>query len=274
MTFKAVSERERKQKSRGKIALSSVTQMFISFALTTLILAPQPGSTEENKQKNSLPPAPDTGSPQEESSAGGTRDNRQQNDLCGAKNEEIVYLLGEQNREHTLADHPTFWFHLPQNLRKIAQMKFVVKELETGRQIYDRTIEEIKPAGIIGIALPQKQKYALSPQTNYTWSLEVECDRTNKESEVALSGWISQKPANPKLQQNLATASKLEKHSVYFQHGFLYDALTELAQLKVARPTDNRINTAWNQLLTDLGWQELTQQQSAIEPTLLDFRGL
>ena len=240
--------------------------------LVALLLLPLAGNTKEKKSSNNtnrLPPAPDTGSPEEDFSAGGTR-KRLEDTVCSEIEQNLIYLLGNRNREFTSSAYPTFWFRVPNTMNEITQMKFVVTELETGKKIYDRSIRDQK-SGIIGITLPKEQKYALSPETNYAWSLEVDCSQTDEETQIALEGWLS-RVSPSKLQDRLAAASKTERHQIYWQHNLLYDALTELARHRIAEPNNTQVEIAWNQLLVELGWQDLVQQQSAIEPTILDTR--
>ena len=244
----------------------------LALCLVALVLIPEPGNTKEKKGNNRLPSAPDTGSPKEDFSAGGTRDNRGKNTVCGVEPEQIAYLLGNRNREFTLSAHPTFWFHIPNNIDRQAQLKFIVTELETNKKIYDRAIALFPQPTLIGIDLPKKRSYSLSPETNYAWSLEVDCTKANSESEIVLSGWVTRLSSQSELKNQLATAPETEKHTVYLKHNFLYDALTELAQRRMAKPNDIGIETAWNQLLTELGWSDLIQPESATDPSSLDMR--
>lgn len=251
--------------TKNKWAISVLT------LLIALLLLPQTGNTKEKKSNNNrLPPAPDTGSPEEDFSAGGTRDNKPKNTLCGVDGQQITYLLGNGNREFTLSAYPTFWFYIPHATDKIAQIEFVITELETGKKIYDLVIQGNRRAAITGIDLPKEKRYALSPKENYAWSLKVDCARTNREPEIALEGWLTRLPSKSKLQNQLASASEAEKHRVYFQHNLLYDALTQLAQRRIAEPSNTQIETAWNQLLTKLGWQDLIEEKSIIEPSFVD----
>ncbi|MEM7756799.1 MAG: DUF928 domain-containing protein [Cyanobacteria bacterium P01_A01_bin.40] len=230
--------------------------------LITLLLLSLPGDAKEKKGTNNttrLPPAPDTGAPEEDFSAGGTRDNRHRDSVCGVNRRQVAYLLGNRNREFTSDAYPTFWFHIPNSINKVAQIKFAVTELETGKKIYDRTIAETEKSSIIGIDLPQKKRYALSPEVNYAWNLEVNCAGTDRESEIALEGWLTRLPLNSQLQDQLAAVSEAEKHTIYLKHNLFYDALTQLAQLRIAKPHNLEIATAWNRLLTELGWQDLIQ---------------
>ena len=239
--------------------------------LLVLLLIPLPGNTKEKKDNsNRLPPAPDTGSPEEDFSAGGTRDNRHNDTVCGIDRDQIAYLLGNKNREFTSSAHPTFWFHIPSRMNQEAKVRFAVSELETGNKIYDRVIEQNKKSPIVGIDLPKEKQYALSPKVNYVWSLKVDCPGTSSESDIALEGWLTRSPLKSKLQQRLAATPEIERHTVYLQQNLLYDALTELAKRRIAKPNDIQIEAAWNQLLTKLGWQDLVQQKSATEPSVFD----
>ena len=240
--------------------------------LVALLLIPLPGNTKDktsDRHRNRLPPAPDTGSPEEDFSAGGTRDNRYKDTICSIDRQQFAYLLGNRNREFTLSAYPTFWFHVPNTTNKTTQIKFVLTELETGKKIYERSLSK-KESGIVGITLPQKQKYALSPETNYAWSLEADCSQNGKK--IALEGWLSRASSSSRLQDRLAATPEAEKYKIYFQHNLLYDALTQLARRRMAKPDNPQIEMAWSQLLTELGWQDLIQQESATEPFIIDTR--
>ena len=267
MSLKKANLKSRWQKQKNQWFMLALS------LLLALLLVPVPGNTKEkksNSNRNRLPPAPDTGSPEGDFSAGGTRDNQQFGATCGIDRGQLAYLLGNRNREFTSSAYPTFWFHVPNTTNKITQMKFVVKELETGKKIYERSISK-KESGIIGITLPQEQKYALSPKTNYAWSLEADCSQTDGKK-IALEGWLSRASLSSELQDRLAATPEAEKYAVYFQHNFLYDALTQLAQRRIAKPDNPQIETAWSQLLTELGWQDLIQQEFATEPSIIDTR--
>ena len=269
MSLKKVCLRGQRQKNQWAIATITL--------LVALLLVCQPGNAKEEKKNNHsrrLPPAPSTGAPEGDFSAGGTRDNRHKNNVCGVDKEQIAYLLGNKNREFTSSAYPTFWFYIPDLGNKIARMNFAVRELETGKKIYNRVIKGTKEWGIIGIDLPKEQKYALSPEVNYTWSLKLDCAQTDRESEIALEGWLTRLPlgSTSQFQNQLATTSEAEKHTVYLQHNLLYDALTQLAQHRIAKPNNIQIETAWNQLLATLGWQELIHHESAIETSIVDVQ--
>lgn len=254
----------KQQRKLRKLAIAIVTLGLIFFS------APYSRSIEKSRENgNSLPASPDTGSPEEDFSAGGTRDSNQLNKICGENSQEMVYLLGNRNREFTLSAHPTFWFYLPDRVKKVAQINFVLTELETGKEIYARALQPPEKAGIFGISMPSKPEYTLSPQVNYRWSLEVDCAESDEEPIIALEGWLSRLPLNSDLKNKLAATPDEQKHLVYLQHNLLYDALNDLVQLRIVQPQNTELITAWNQLLVELGWQNLAQQL-AVKPFLLN----
>jgi hypothetical protein len=273
MLLKAIYSKNRSLGSPRIINFSRVWRLIFITCLMILFFAPQSGQAKEkNNQSNRLPPAPDTGSPEEDFAAGGTRDGQLKNTVCGTNTENIVYLLGNKNREFTASAYPSFWFHIPQNMNGINQMKLVVTELTTGKKIYDRILPKPQQPGIIGVNLPQSPQYALSPKTNYTWSLQVDCAGEKQEPEIALTGWLSRLSSNSKLENQLANTSELNKYKVYLQNNLLYDALNDLAELRIAQPNNTNIEIAWTDLLSKLGWQDLTETKSAVYHYVRDMK--
>lgn len=245
------------------------TKTLLYAVLIAALFAPVKGNTmNKKKQGRRLPPAPDTGSPEGDFSAGGTRDNRLQDSWCGNSEQQAAYLLGNRNREFTQTAYPTFWFNLPDTSNEVAWMRFSITELETGKKIYARSISHPPSAGIFGISLPPEQQYALTPETNYSWNLEVQC-AVDQKPKVALEGWILRKPSDAQLRNKLASTSRLARHQLYLQHNLWYDALTTLARHHIARPDHDKIKTAWHDLLGELGWQELIHD-NVTAPVLLD----
>ena len=251
---------------------------FSTVILSVFTLISSSVAYAEKKTRNKLPSSPDTGSPEEDFSAGGTRDNHLSTGVCGADGQPIIYLLGDNNREFTIKTHPTFWFYFSERKNKISQIKFILTELETGKQIYSRTVEAPEKVGTVGITIPAEQKSALFPNINYSWSINVNCVGQNEsialaqrlaEGEIAtLEGWIHRLPLNADLQNQLANASTEEKYRVYLQNNLLYDALDYLAQRRITEPNNSQLKVVWNQLLSELGWQNLIEP--VVKPRILN----
>jgi len=264
MLFHKIDDKKQKQ----------ILNLVISFATlcSFVFLVPYSGYAEEKTAKNPLPSAPDTGTPEEDFSAGGTRDNRQLLTMCGENSQQITYLLGQHNRDFTLDTHPTFWFYIPSNVRKVANLEFILTEVATGRKIYDRAIAVPENDGLVGLSMPLDPEYALSTDTNYSWSLNVACNETNEDPALVLAGWVRRMPLKPDLQNQLATASEQEKYQVYLQENLYYDALNNLVQLRMSEPNNPQLETAWNQILIKLGWHNLIKEDAVslhlLSPTI------
>ena len=241
--------------------------LFFTVTFGVLISIISPLVYAQETTENNLPASPNTGSPEDDFSAGGTRDNHLLTDVCALDNRAIAYLLGDNNREFTIEAHPTFWFYFDDNKNKINRIEFILTELETGKQIYNRTVEVPKKVGTVGITIPAEQKYALSLNINYSWSVNVNCVGQN-ESTFALKGWIQRLPLSTDLQNRLANASTEEKYRVYLQNNLLYDALDYLAQRRITEPNNNQLKVVWNQFLSELGWQNLIEP--VVEPRILN----
>ena len=245
-----------------KIPRNFQKTFFTATAFGLLVLVNSASVYGEEKTKNTnLPTAPDTGTPEEDFQSAGTRDNNTFSNLCDANSQQIVYLLGNNIRESTLSAHPVFWFNFPDASEAISQVEFVLKETDTDNKIYHRVVETPKQSGTVGIALPQEEQYALNPNINYSWSLNVDCVGEQQET-LELTGWLRRVLPNTELQNRLATASESEKYRVYLEHNLLYDALNELAQRRTKEPSNLKIVTAWNQLLKELGWEDLARQST------------
>lgn len=263
MLLTNIFSKSQRQENQLRIEYSKVWKLICILLLIAFFPVSQSGYAEEKREnKTTLPPAPETGSPEGDFSAGGTRGNKPRNFVCGHKSLNIFYLLGDRNREFTLSAYPSFWFYISNRINKTTQIKFVISELKTGNKVYERVIQGTNKSGIIGITLPKDQQYALSSEENYSWSLIVDCAETYKNSETILGGWLTRLSSDSELQQQLAAVSEAEKYTVYLKHNLLYDALEELALSRIAKPNNIKIETAWNQLLTKLGWEDLAQQKS------------
>ena len=208
-----------------------------------------------------LPPAPSTGTPEGTSSAGGTRSEPEIVQTCETSDQSLVYLLDSGIRDFTLDAYPVFWFYNPYTSGEIAYWEFALAEVQTEKTIYHTVVNSQERAGIMGIALPQQEIYALEQDKDYLWSLRVYCGQQDDKPSIVLEGWVHRLPLNPDLEQELATyPTSQDAYPVYIDNNIFYDALTSLARLRQQKPQNRKIIEDWDQFLTDLGWQELTRK--------------
>ena len=235
------------------IFLSMITSMGIGYSVVA-------------KEVADLPPAPITGTPEGNSSAGGTRGESKIEQICNSTNQSLVYLLDSGIRDFTIAAYPIFWFYSPYTAGQIDYLEFALTEVQTNQTIYRTKVNPRERSGIMGIALPQEKKYALELNKDYSWSLQVYCSQQDNRADIVFEGWLRRLPMTSSLEKDLA-AFPSQHYSVYLENNILYDALTNLAQLRQKKPNDPQIIKAWNKLLIDLGRQELIPQP-ILEPVV------
>jgi Domain of Unknown Function (DUF928) len=218
--------------------------------------------TTTAKELAKLPKAPQRGTPDGSSTAGGSRTEPGLGNVCSQSNQSIAYLLDSNIRDYTSTPYPTFWFNIPRHAFKIANVEFALAESQTDKTIYRTKVKLEERTGIMGIALPQKEQYALKPDMDYTWHLQVDCQEAEQLSEVSLKGWVRRLSMNPDLTNELKSSS--QKYAIYAENNILYDALGELIRLRQQNPSDREISQAWTKFLADLGKQDLAQQNFSI----------
>jgi hypothetical protein len=233
-----------------------VAQLIVTFSLILAvpIAYPQLASSQFGKpQTSDLPPAPDTGTTEDDSKPGGTRTDRET--TCNATEKPLTSLLAMG--DFTLSQYPTFWFYVPFTAEEVSHIAFVLKEIPEDKTTYQASIQLSDRPGIIKIAIPSEEKYALTLQKNYRWHLIVYCtpQRVDK-PDIALMGWIRRVSMTSQLKNQLAMVNSRE-YITYIEHYIYYDAVTELATLQLTYPGEARFHRDWNHLLELLGRKEL-----------------
>lgn len=146
---------------------------------------------------------------------------------------------------------PTLWFYLPEPLTDSATTEFVIKD--SGDQVLysGQLIGETADSGIVGVPLAVD----LAPGAAYHWFLTVDCDSNER---AVVDGWIERRSPDSTLSNLLTQASPRNRAALYANAGFLQDALTELATLRLADLEDEMIARDWVGFLSALDLPELT----------------
>jgi hypothetical protein len=203
-------------------------------------------------QESDLPQAPDTGTPENNSSPGGTRIDK--NSTCKKTQKTLTSLLGIG--DFTLSKYPTFWFYIPYSSQEISYLEFTLKDTAELRTIYRTSIELTDKPGIIHISIPNEDRYGLELQTNHNWELKVYCvSKQKNQPDIILNGSIRRIPINLQLENQLKNTK--EEYSVYMNNYIYYDAVTNLAAFYLANSNDIKLTNTWNNLLELLGKKEL-----------------
>lgn len=160
----------------------------------------------------------------------------------------------------TSIDHPSFWFHLPYDPAQISTIEFVL-QTEQDQTIYRASVPLPATAGIMQVQLPSTVD-PLEPDQRYHWFFKVRtiCQPNQVPMLSYVEGWVQRTRLDPALDSQIAEAAPLQKAALYAENGIWYDALTTLAELKLAAPQDQAIAQDWTDLLNAIGLGNLATQ--------------
>lgn len=153
----------------------------------------------------------------------------------------------------TTSEHPTLFAYVPFSA-KCTKLEFIVQD-SSGKLIYQMPVTvPIKPS-LISIRFPATAP-ALKSDQLYHWFLKAIVTPKSSEAEAqqppdiyAVDGWIQRVNLNSTLNQQLKQASPGQQVRLYAANGIWFDALTTLAELRLANPTDAKLLKDWQQLL-------------------------
>jgi hypothetical protein len=186
-----------------------------------------------------LPKPPDTGTPTGNPTPGTSRPEAS----CPKMPKELTAIVANNSKDFTLSAHPTVWFYIPYSAAQLSRIEFLLLSGNERQTIYQTNIQLIDKPGVIKITIPTDSKYALKPNQNYRWRLNVDCqpDKTI-EPDVSIDGWVRR--ISP------AEGSRAQAPSKDYQAW--YDAIDAIATRHFANPTNGEATKAWSDLLKTL----------------------
>jgi Domain of Unknown Function (DUF928) len=155
----------------------------------------------------------------------------------------------------TAAEHPTFWFYVPQ--RSALTATFVLQE-QDGKPVYQSDLSLPKSSSIVSLTLP-KTVAPLATGKPYHWFLKLYCKSTSPPISF-VDGWIQREALPLDLTQKLKTATLQQQVRLYAANGFWFDALTTAADLRRSNSSD----VAWGELLKVVGLESMASEAIAL----------
>lgn len=150
----------------------------------------------------------------------------------------------------TTQAQPSLWFYLPAPLTDSATTELVIKSAD--QVLYSgQLVGTTDGSGIVSVPMP----ISLETGTAYHWFLTVDCDENER---AVVDGWIERRLPDSALSNLLGQASPRNRAALYANAGFLQDALSELAALRLANSEDAAIAQDWASFLNALDLPELT----------------
>lgn len=166
-------------------------------------------------------------------------------------NKNVINVWG-----YTTLEHPKFWFYMPYDPEKIASIELTLQNDQ------EETLQKISvpiPAktGIIGVKLPS-DKAGLAVGKLYNWYFKIYGKCAERPANV--EGWIQRTTVDPALAEALKPAAPQEKAKLLAEKGIWYDALTILAEQRLAQPNNAPVLADWKDLLKDIDMELLADQ--------------
>ncbi|HBB30786.1 MAG TPA: hypothetical protein DDZ80_02235 [Cyanobacteria bacterium UBA8803] len=232
--------------------------------LTFIGLAAYPtlGQVSQEILVSQVPPSPPSTPPDNKTTSAGGLDGASHS--CQSKNQALTALIPVKNPVSTISEHPTFWFYIPYAAKDIQDIKFTVniRDEQTGEEttsLYQNSIQLPDTPGVIGISLPSVPKYALAEGKFYRWYLKLYCHgNTSLQADFSVNGWVQRVPRTPENEAKIAAGNP----------DIWYDALTSVAQRRLANSQDNKLNADWANLLEFIERKDLAQEP-LINPVVL-----
>lgn len=162
-----------------------------------------------------------------------------------------VDVVSESVGAFTTQAQPLLWFYLPQAISNETGAELIVKN-ERDELVYrGRLTGSTDDNGIIGVPMPVE----MAPGSAYHWFLSLDCGETSSES---VDGWVVRQAAQANVARLLTQAEPRNRAALYANYGYVQDALSELAMLRLADLDDREIAAAWVGFLSGLGLEDLT----------------
>ncbi|MEH1909026.1 DUF928 domain-containing protein [Nostoc sp.] len=195
---------------------------------------------------------------------------------CGVSNQSIIALVPVYKqtlkREETEAvpvttvwgltteKHPTFWFFVPYKKSTIHSIEFVLQD-ESAKLSQTLYLTKPEEPGIISIRLNATTP-PLEVNKMYHWffKIQINCNPQQPPEQEYVEGWVQRVNLNPKLVDISKQATPQQRVKLYAENGIWYDALTTLAELRLAKPEDRTLAVEWMNLLKSVDLENLAKQ--------------
>ena len=169
---------------------------------------------------------------------------------------DVIALMPNTNIGLTVAEKPTLLFRVSKTSVQEAKFKLLNEKGDT--IIYEKNLPLTNTGDVRSFTLPADAP-ALEIGKEYQWELVVNCDPDDPNGNPRVRTAIKRVQPSSTLVSKLAQAKLSDRPDLYAQEGIWIDALSTLAQLRVANPNDSELKEEWISLLESVGLQEIAK---------------
>jgi Domain of Unknown Function (DUF928) len=166
-----------------------------------------------------------------------------------------VVLPKTTNIGFTLTEHPTVFVYIPQTT---ARKAFFSVQDQDNNNVYQTDINLPSQSGVMQLKLPPNAP-GLKTNKNYKWSLVMIYTADLEPDSPFVSGWIRRVEYKTNIRNNNKTIT-LDSVSKLAEKGIWYDALANLAQLRMNQPNNQLLAASWQDLLDSVGLNAIANE--------------
>ena len=151
----------------------------------------------------------------------------------------------------TVSPSPEFFVYIPKT--SAIAIEFVI-ENQKGQKIDRQKISLGATPNIIKIQLPTTKSLEIGK--DYKWAIAL-VNKTGKTEGDLAEGIIRRVVPDPDLIEKLENASDIDRVFLYGKFGIWHEFLTELAKLRLSKPSDEEVSALWLDLLKSSNLEHL-----------------
>ncbi|MBD2680480.1 DUF928 domain-containing protein [Nostoc paludosum FACHB-159] len=165
----------------------------------------------------------------------------------------------DKEAQRTTAEHPTFYFYIPQTSTKPEALEFVLQDDNSIDPLYKETFKPVGQNGIVSVTIPTN-KSSLQIGKEYSWTFSMICDLANRDKDSYTEGKIVRSQDENLALQLKEPNTDLDRAVLFATAGFWEDSLRTLANLRRQRPNDPEVQKYWEDLLNSVDIKDVVNK--------------
>lgn len=166
----------------------------------------------------------------------------------------LVPLLPPSKLGLTASSHPSMMVYVPSTSARFLEFT-VYNEQEQG--IYQTQVNLRNTPGIVNFSLPKSQP-GLKIGKDYRFVVSIICQQSGPQNPF-VEGLVRRVTPTSALRNQLNKPKSLEQVIVFSESGYWFEAVSNLAELKLSQPSNYEIDKAWKDLLSSVGLSGIAQ---------------